>query len=534
MGISNGGTGTSTAPTYGQVLLGNSSGTYDLVSTSSLGIVGGGGGGSDPFTHPSATISATTTLLQFFGGASTTLLSANKAYFGGTATTTIDSGGNLLVAGSTTLQNFTALNATTSNATSTSSFANSMLANAASFGQTGTTTITSAGFLGVGTTTPWGLLSINPNGISGPSLVVGSSTATKFIIDNAGNVGIGTTTPFRKFSLSDTVSTAQAAIAYDTTRYAELRVDSNGDFNIGASGNDTFFNNDNLWICTGGSFTVNGCPSGAPTGQGNLFVENKVGIGTTTPNWPLQVAGTRPSLAITDANAGTDLKHWLFSSMNGLLYIGTSTDAYATTSTAAITITNAGLVGIGTSSPTTLLSVGGLLSVGASSTGQLATMGTATSTFNGDVKITGKLDVATIDPVYSIDGTKYATYGAAQVGIKEEVSLKVALSKWDERKKMYVYPIDFDTLEKGSDLWLFYQVTDFGKNWENLVVTLTPGFDGRVFYEEDIQKGVLSIYASEQGPVSVRLVANRFDFTKWKNLRPDQDDSFTHFELNSK
>jgi len=48
LGIAHGGTGTTTAPTYGKVLLGNSSGGYDLVATSSLGISGGGGSG--PYT----------------------------------------------------------------------------------------------------------------------------------------------------------------------------------------------------------------------------------------------------------------------------------------------------------------------------------------------------------------------------------------------------------------------------------------------------------------------------------------------------
>ena len=38
-----GGTGTSTAPTFGQVLMGNAGGTYDVVATSTLGIIGGGG-----------------------------------------------------------------------------------------------------------------------------------------------------------------------------------------------------------------------------------------------------------------------------------------------------------------------------------------------------------------------------------------------------------------------------------------------------------------------------------------------------------
>jgi len=41
--IYGGGTGTSTAPTKGQLLMGNASGTYDLVATSSLGIVSGTG-----------------------------------------------------------------------------------------------------------------------------------------------------------------------------------------------------------------------------------------------------------------------------------------------------------------------------------------------------------------------------------------------------------------------------------------------------------------------------------------------------------
>src|SRR3989344_4649568 len=40
VGIGNGGTGTSSAPSYGKVLLGNAAGAYDLVATSSLGISG--------------------------------------------------------------------------------------------------------------------------------------------------------------------------------------------------------------------------------------------------------------------------------------------------------------------------------------------------------------------------------------------------------------------------------------------------------------------------------------------------------------
>ena len=49
--------------------------------------------------------------------------------------------------------------------------------------------------VGIGTTSPWALLSINPNGITGPAFVIGSSTATNFIVANNGYVGIGSASP---------------------------------------------------------------------------------------------------------------------------------------------------------------------------------------------------------------------------------------------------------------------------------------------------------------------------------------------------
>lgn len=59
--------------------------------------------------------------------------------------------------------------------------------------------------LGIGTTTPWGSLSVNPNALASgvPEFVVGSTTRTHFLINTAGNVGFGVTTPQSLLSLKN-------------------------------------------------------------------------------------------------------------------------------------------------------------------------------------------------------------------------------------------------------------------------------------------------------------------------------------------
>lgn len=52
------------------------------------------------------------------------------------------------------------------------------------------------GNVGIGSTSPWGLLSVNPNFNNNPSLVIGSSTATHFIFDYDGTFTMGTTSRF--------------------------------------------------------------------------------------------------------------------------------------------------------------------------------------------------------------------------------------------------------------------------------------------------------------------------------------------------
>ena len=76
-----------------------------------------------------------------------------------------------------------------------------------------TTTLTSAGgFLGIASTTPWALFSVNPDQVSGPEFAVGSSTKTDFLVTNAGLVGIGSTTPFVALGVTGTTTSSRGAI----------------------------------------------------------------------------------------------------------------------------------------------------------------------------------------------------------------------------------------------------------------------------------------------------------------------------------
>ncbi|MEI6627414.1 MAG: LamG-like jellyroll fold domain-containing protein, partial [bacterium] len=66
LGISNGGTGTSTAPAVGQILVGNSSGAYDLVSTSSLGVSSFSSSSADSWLTSKTTADLTETSSKLF------------------------------------------------------------------------------------------------------------------------------------------------------------------------------------------------------------------------------------------------------------------------------------------------------------------------------------------------------------------------------------------------------------------------------------------------------------------------------------
>jgi hypothetical protein len=166
-------------------------------------------------------------------------------------------------------------------------------------------------------------------------------------------------------------------------------------------------------------------------------------------------------------------------------------------------------LGIGTTTPSTQLSVG-------TNTSALVAV------FGGG---SGKIDAGTIDPVYTIGGGRYATYLPAMTGVKEETTGVIKL-KVESSKEIAKYTIDFNDLEKGSDLWLFSKVTNLKENFENLAVLLTPSFEGDVWYEKDAATLRLTVFARPSMnfrlstlnlELSYRLTAPRFDADQWLN-----------------
>jgi len=133
---------------------------------------------------------------------------------------------------------------------------------------------------------------------------------------------------------------------------------------------------------------------------------------------------------------------------------------------------------------------------------------------SGETIIVGKLTVDTIDPVYEIDGKKYANYVSDFAGgVRTETSGILQLQTINYKLQTEAV-IDFDNLETGSDIWLFWETSN--KEIADLVVLLTAGFSGNVRYEK--QGNVLTIFGDSNGEVSYRLTMPRIDADEWPTL----------------
>jgi hypothetical protein len=160
--------------------------------------------------------------------------------------------------------------------------------------------ITNGSFTGFGTTTPQWQLQLASSTrsqltLSDPSLLTNNhwsfrnaggnlyfatsspltfatSTYTSFSISGTtGNVGIGTPDPGSKLDILEPASSAQLRLRQNGAVIAGLYLNSAGDLIVSATGENIRFNNENLWICSGGSCDTVGKPTAGNTG--NLILE---------------------------------------------------------------------------------------------------------------------------------------------------------------------------------------------------------------------------------------------------------------------
>jgi len=414
--------------------------------------------------------------------------------------------------------------------------------------------IAAMGYGGIGgfASSAYGRLAVLGSEASAPALYVrqnGAGDIARFLtgstvnmaITNAGNVGIGTTTPGTyklyvaggaKFENPIEVGSPTASNHATTKSYVDSILGTGGTGTSTASFNTLTVTGTTTLASTAGKVIIGGAGPALKldvTGQGQF---------TDTMSATKYYDYNDLTYYIDPANTGTSLKLGgsIQSDGTGISYINGQFAVGTTTPGAYKLYVN------GTSYFNNQVTIkGGEQLVFESSSSSIAMA-------YGNIGTVGKLTVQTIDPLYEIDGEKYATYASSIAGgVKEEYvgrrilakisnsqcsifnqasntndsidSLSHSLKTENCKLQNYAYVIDFNKVERGSDLWVWYQAIDFGKDTVQAIAT-PYGTSASVGYV--IEGKTIKFFANEPTEFSFRLIGNRHDWKNWPTYSKDQ------------
>ena len=265
-------------------------------------------------------------------------------------------------------------------------------------------TFDNAGMVGIGSTTPWGGLSVNPSGLGSgvPEFVVGSSTATHLIVDGGGKVGINTTNPLYSLHVVGSRDLGSVTNGPSGTYLASASFANTGLVGLTFGGMSTAAGSSYGVIspnASGDGILFNTRVAGVETARMTVANNGNIGIGTTTPS-ALLVLGGNGTVAGGQiwSNAGSTIvaKTNFITPSNQFLF-GTESSSnlsLITGNTERVRIDTAGNVGIGTTSPSAKLAVTG----SGTATGRAFAVANSSDAEKFTILDNGKVGIGTTNP----------------------------------------------------------------------------------------------------------------------------------------